>query len=125
MGEIYKSTCKVCGTSWKYKVGCGIAHCNLDTVLGLFDEEIKDKVKMWANGKAFPRFQFNYHKGICMECKAIVGVPMIKLIPENTLYIGTCEECGGDVEVNEEKDNKKCPICEKNGLEEFMDGLWD
>jgi hypothetical protein len=29
------------------------------------------------------------------------------------------------VEVNEEKDNKKCPICEKNGLEEFMDGLWD
>ena len=109
MGEIYKSTCKACGKSWEYKIGCGIEHCNLDVVLDFFDEEVRNKVRTWASGKIFPRFQFNFHKAVCTTCKDMVG----------------CEECGNKVEIIEDKDNKKCPICGKNELEELVEVLWD
>lgn len=125
MGSIERSTCKVCGKSWQYKTGCGVNHWNLDVVLDLFDEDVKTQVKVWATGKDVPLFQFDYHGALCGMCKAVVGVPVLKLFPENALYVGRCEDCGSEVAMPEEASLTRCPECGGQSLENCREGLWD
>ncbi len=125
MGSIERTTCKKCGKSWQYKTGCGVSHWNLNVVLDLFDEDIKAQVKSWADGKEVPLFRFDYCKASCSTCRAVVGVPVLKLFPENTLYVGKCENCGSEVSVPEETSLIVCPECGGQTLESCREGLWD
>ncbi len=125
MGSIERTTCKVCGKSWQYKTGCGVSHWKLDVVLELFDAATKTQVEAWASGKDVPLFQFDYHKALCHTCKAVVGVPVLKLFPENTLHIGKCEACGSEVTIPEDANLISCPECGGQPLERCKEGLWD
>lgn len=125
MGVLEKATCKVCGRSWRYKTGCGVNHWDLKVVLEMFSDEVKAQVNEWASGKDMPLFQFDYHRAVCGKCKAVVGVPVLKLFPENTQYVVDCENCGGKVSVSEETKSLGCPECGGEPLEVCKEGLWD
>lgn len=128
MGVINKATCKACEKSWNYKLGCGINHCNLDVVLDVYDEETKSQVKMKTKDDKIPLFSFNYCRGVCNVCKAIVGVPVLKLLNSNTSYIGRCKGCGNEVDLLEGSDNLDdavCPQCGEKNIEDISTGLWD
>ena len=130
MGEIERTTCKACGMSWQYNLGCGMNHWSIENVLELFSDEVKTQVYERIKDEKNPIFNFGYRRAVCDHCKAIVGIPILNLLTENYKYIGNCQECGRGISLFEEtgtKDRKilNCPLCDQQQLEVRNEGLWD
>ena len=125
MGVLVNITCMSCGADWQQRVGSGILHGDLKAVADLYPEEIKQKILLCAGQEEFPSYDFGYRLASCAKCKEVISVPVLKLGKDGKVYVGTCGQCGGTVELAERKKELSCPVCHKASLRVEETGLWD
>lgn len=125
MGAIVEITCTSCKAKWKRKTGCGIWHADLNEVANLYPENIKRKIKKYAEKIEFPIFDFEYRLSSCISCHNIQSIPVLHLRDDDIKYIGPCEQCGEKTELIDTIENTHCPICGKVSLKSKDIGQWD
>lgn len=125
MGRISKFTCPVCNRSWQLRLGHGIGHAVLESVLGVFPMDIQQKILADTQGEQIPSFEFNYRPAICGRCEKVVSIPSIYLQQRGDVYSAKCPDCEGDVTIVEENSEIACPHCKKGALLAEETGSWD
>lgn len=118
-----KIHCCSCGKNWEYRTGCGIMHSRLDTIAGLFQENIANQFMVYTEEMSPVIFNFAFMPAQCDKCKNIVDVPFLELKGEQ--YAGDCPLCGYKIEILKDIDNLKCPICRGGDFEQSIIGHWD
>lgn len=125
MGRINKYTCPSCNISWQVRLGHGMGHAVLESVLDEFPADIRQKILTDTEGEQIPVFEFNYRPAACRRCKKLVSVPTIYLRQRGYTYSAACSECGSDVSIIDEGTEIACPYCEKGVLLVQETGNWD
>lgn len=125
MGSVNKITCGSCKREWQCMTGCGLLHARLEDVIREFPEETGREIAEQAGAEEFPLFDFAYRCAVCMQCRSVVGVPVLELPDQSKEYIGRCPICGGAAQPIADLQEAHCPICGKKTLEEEETGSWD
>ncbi len=125
MGRINEFTCSSCNTTWQVRLGHGLGHAMLESVLEEFSEENQQKILEDTEGEEFPSFEFQFRTAICQRCKNVVAVPVITLLQSGQTYFNGCPDCGNSVIIPEQGSEMSCPNCGKAALTEEEIGRWD
>ena len=125
MGEIIKMTCRDCGRSYHCKIGAGMEHGRLDSVIKVFGEETGKHIMRCVEDEKFPMFSFAFQPMCCECCNAIVSVPVLKLLKEDEEYVGRCQECQTPMEQKKVNEQLNCPVCKNVKFDTCRMGFWD
>ncbi len=86
---------------------------------------MQDKIRTDLKGEDAPLFDFNYRMAACPQCRAVVAVPILRLLETGQSYTSGCPKCGGRTQLLDETDPPVCPHCLKKGLAIQDIGHWD
>lgn len=125
MGRISIFVCPSCDMSWEVRLGHGMGHAALESVLDEFPSDIRQNILADTGGEQYPAFEFNYCPAVCQQCQRVVPVPVIYLHQTGQTYTAACPDCGNSIAVQEEDAEILCPHCGKGILEVEEIGRWD
>ena len=125
MGRISEFVCPSCNMSWEARLGHGMGHAALGSVLEVFPPDIQQKILADTEGEQYPAFEFNYCPAVCWQCQKVVAVPVIYLHQAGQTYTAACPDCGNSIAVQTEDGEILCPHCGKENLTVEEIGRWD
>lgn len=125
MGELIKISCSKCGQVWNSKRGHGKNHARLEVVRQVFEESVQAQIKQLAEDNPFPVFDFAYIPVVCKECGMVDSVPVLELLKEKRVFVGTCSRCGKEIPEDWAKASLECPVCRSEEMTIERCGFWD
>lgn len=123
MGILRKFACPYCEGAWEVKLGQGIRHAMLESVLREFPEEMHPAILASAGGSPMPIFDFQYQAARCARCGEIISVPVITI--GGNVHAAPCPHCGDAAKVLDEEETPLCPRCGRGRIASQRVGHWD